>query len=52
MLKGVAERQGKVELHAIDWLDDGTPIELRVTINAEERSAVFDFEGTGPEIFG
>lgn len=52
LLKEVAERHGKTELHAIDHLDDGTPIELSVTIDKEAGSAVFDFEGTGKEIFG
>ncbi|KAK4049399.1 hypothetical protein OIV83_004132 [Microbotryomycetes sp. JL201] len=52
LLKHVAKQQGRTELHAIDHLDDGTPIELRVSINEQEGSAVFDFEGTGPEIFG
>ena len=33
-------------------MDDGTPIELRVTIDEEKGSAVFDFEGTGPEVLG
>ena len=37
---------------AIDYLDDGTPISLSITINRIEGSAIFDFEGTGPEIFG
>ncbi|GJN87961.1 hypothetical protein Rhopal_000916-T1 [Rhodotorula paludigena] len=52
LLKKVAERQGTTELHALDHLDDGTPIELHVTIDKEKGSAVFDFEGTGPEIYG
>jgi 5-oxoprolinase (ATP-hydrolysing) len=33
-------------------MDDGTPIELRVTIDEEKGTAVFDFEGTGPEVLG
>ena len=52
LLRDVAKRQGTRELHAVDHMDDGTPIELRVTINPEEGSAVFDFEGTGPEVQG
>lgn len=39
-------------VHAKDFMDDGTPICLAVTIDRETRSAVFDFAGTGPEIFG
>ncbi|BGP45388.1 hypothetical protein JCM10450v2_001206 [Rhodotorula kratochvilovae] len=52
LLKEVAKRTGTNELRAIDHLDDGTPIALQVTIDADEGSAVFDFEGTGDEIFG
>jgi len=51
LLKEVAKRKGP-ELYAIDYLDDGTPIELKISINEEEGTAVFDFEGTGPEIIG
>lgn len=37
---------------AEDFLDDGTPIRLAVTIDRSTGSAVFDFAGTGPEIYG
>lgn len=37
---------------AEDFLDDGTPIRLAVTIDRKHGSAVFDFEGTGPQIYG
>ena len=30
----------------------GTPIKLAVTVDRKDGSAVFDFEGTGPEVFG
>ncbi|GAK62599.1 cytoplasmic protein [Moesziomyces antarcticus] len=50
LLKDVAKRMGTNRLHALEHMDDGTPIELNVDINAEEGSAVFDFEGTGPEV--
>ncbi|CAM9446716.1 unnamed protein product, partial [Sphacelaria rigidula] len=33
-------------------MDDGTPIQLAVTIDRNTRSAIFDFEGTGPEVLG
>jgi len=33
-------------------MDDGSPIELRITIDPEQGSAIFDFEGTGPEVRG
>lgn len=56
LLRTVAARHSStsstVQLHAIDYMDDGTPIELTITINGIEGSAVFDFEGTGPEMRG
>ncbi|KAJ3051785.1 hypothetical protein HK097_007188, partial [Rhizophlyctis rosea] len=51
LLKGVAGRLGR-RLEAVDYMDDGTPIKLRVDIDANDGSAVFDFEGTGPEVYG
>ncbi|GEM10769.1 cytoplasmic protein [Rhodotorula toruloides] len=49
LLRKAAQRAGKNVLHAIDHMDDGSPIELTITIDEETGSAVFDFEGTGPE---
>uniref|UniRef100_A0A0W0FHD3 Putative Hydantoinase B/oxoprolinase n=1 Tax=Moniliophthora roreri TaxID=221103 RepID=A0A0W0FHD3_MONRR len=40
------------KLHAIDYMDDGSPIELSITIDPEAGFAIFDFEGTGPEMRG
>jgi N-methylhydantoinase B/oxoprolinase/acetone carboxylase alpha subunit len=39
-------------LQAIDYLDDGTPICLKVIIDSKTGDAVFDFEGTGAEVRG
>ena len=33
-------------------MDDGTPIQLQLTIDRVQRSAVFDFTGTGIEVLG
>ncbi|CAO1636411.1 unnamed protein product [Jaminaea pallidilutea] len=53
LLKDVASKQGGAkELWAKDYMDDGSPIELKVTLDGEEGSAVFDFEGSGPEVVG
>ncbi|GAA5900031.1 uncharacterized protein JCM6883_006068 [Sporobolomyces salmoneus] len=49
MLKRTVEKLGRSELHAVDYMDDGTPIELSIKIDAETGDAVFDFEGTGFE---
>ena len=37
---------------AKDYLDDGSPITLALTIDRRDGSAVFDFTGTGTEIWG
>lgn len=52
LLKGLYQRFGGRPLQAIDYMDDGTPIRLTITINGEDGSAVFDFKGTGPEVHG
>lgn len=39
-------------LKAVDYLDDGSPIALKVTIDTESGDATFDFTGTGPEVRG
>lgn len=44
------EEKGSVS--ALDHMDDGTPIALTVTIDRSNGSAEFDFEGTGPEVYG
>lgn len=33
-------------------MDDGSPINLKITINGIDGTAVFDFTGTGHEIYG
>ena len=40
------------QVHAEDQMDDGTRICLAVTINRKEGTAIFDFTGTGPQVFG
>lgn len=35
-----------------DFMDDGTEVRLTVTIDRRDGSAVFDFEGTGPQVLG
>uniref|UniRef100_A0A1A8MXN4 5-oxoprolinase, ATP-hydrolysing n=3 Tax=Nothobranchius TaxID=28779 RepID=A0A1A8MXN4_9TELE len=46
------EQTGSLEVESEDFMDDGSPIRLRVQINEEEGSAVFDFTGTGTEVWG
>lgn len=56
MLRQVAtttlKRTGKTILEAEDYMDDGSPIHLKVTLNYSEGSAICDFTGTGPEVWG
>uniref|UniRef100_A0A8C5PWK3 5-oxoprolinase, ATP-hydrolysing n=1 Tax=Leptobrachium leishanense TaxID=445787 RepID=A0A8C5PWK3_9ANUR len=56
MLRDFASRwerlTGALEVESVDHMDDGSPIKLRVSINKEEGSAVFDFSGSGHEVFG
>ena len=52
LLKGVAAKFAGKPLTAIDYMDDGSPIQLKITIDAQKGEAVFDFAGTGPEVYG
>lgn len=51
LLKSVYLKYGGV-LEAVDYMDDGTPISLRIDIDGESGTAIFDFEGTGNEVYG
>ena len=52
LLKSVSKRFEGKDLQATDYMDDGSPIKLKITIDAEKGKAVFDFDGTGPEVYG
>ena len=51
LLKKMHTTVGGTQLNAIDYMDDGTPIKLSVTIDRNTGSAVFDFSGTGPQVY-
>lgn len=51
LLKDVSKRFEGRDLTATDYMDDGSPISLRITIDANQGKAVFDFDGTGPEVY-
>ncbi|KAK4991904.1 hypothetical protein LTR50_001523 [Elasticomyces elasticus] len=51
LLKEVSKRFEGQDLSAVDYMDDGSPIKLKITIDAEKGEAVFDFAGTGPEVY-
>jgi 5-oxoprolinase (ATP-hydrolysing) len=48
-MKRTYEETGGKPLMALDFMDDGTPIKLAITINPDDGSAHFDFTGTGEE---
>ncbi len=55
MLKALSKREGLAEVDTVeanDFLDDGSEIVLRLTIDRRDGSAIFDFSGTGPELWG
>ncbi|CAN9224388.1 unnamed protein product [Alternaria alternata] len=52
LLKDVYKRFEGQDLSAEDFMDDGSPIRLKVSIDPEKGEAVFDFSGTGPEVYG
>jgi len=43
---------GGAVLEAVDYMDDGSPIRLKVTIDSAQGSAVFDFSGSGAQVLG
>ena len=52
LLRTVHARFEGKDLAAEDFMDDGSPIRLKITIDPAEGAAVFDFAGTGPEVYG
>jgi 5-oxoprolinase (ATP-hydrolysing) len=52
LLKETYIQSGGQPLVAEDFMDDGSPIRLKITINGEKGTADFDFTGTGPEVYG
>ena len=55
MLKELSLREGLAEVDTVeasDFLDDGSELFLRLTIDRRDGSAIFDFTGTGPELWG
>ncbi|XP_054270976.1 5-oxoprolinase-like [Macrosteles quadrilineatus] len=52
MLRDIARATPGHQLTATEYLDDGSPISLTVTLDEQSGSAVCDFSGTGPEVWG
>ena len=49
MLQSFAKKHDN-KTHAVDHMDDGSPIELTITIDPDTGGALFDFTGTGPQV--
>ncbi|KAJ9133754.1 5-oxoprolinase (Hydantoinase B/oxoprolinase) [Pleurostoma richardsiae] len=52
MLRAIYKSTNGKPLQAVDYMDDGTAIQLKVTIDEASGGAIFDFEGTEPEAYG
>lgn len=52
LLRRVVDVFGDEPLEAEDYLDDGSVIKLKITINAKDGTAHFDFTGTSEEVYG
>ncbi|HUJ73518.1 MAG TPA: hydantoinase B/oxoprolinase family protein, partial [bacterium] len=55
MVLKLADQHGMGEegsLRAVDYMDDGTPIAVTLTLHRAGRSLTCDFTGTGPEVWG
>ena len=52
LLKDVSKRFEGQDLSAVDYMDDGSPIKLKISIDPAKGEAIFDFAGTGPEVYG
>lgn len=52
LLKGVSQKFNGAALESEDCIDDGTLIKLRIDIDQGTGDAVFDFTGTGPQVYG
>ena len=52
LLKATHTKFNGAALKAVDYMDDGTPIMLKITIDGTKGEAIFDFTGTGPEVYG
>ena len=52
LLKSTNEKFKCKKLHAIDHLDNGTPISITISIDSNTGDAIFDFTNSGNEIYG
>jgi len=51
-LKSICVSKGRHVFEAEDFMDDGSIIKLRIDIDPQTGSALFDFDGTSPQVYG
>lgn len=51
LLREVSRKFSGKPLEAVDFLDDGTRLVLKISIDGEKGDAVFDFTGTSPQTY-
>ncbi|KAG7914241.1 hypothetical protein KL905_005424 [Ogataea polymorpha] len=51
LMKFARENADRLPLRAVDFLDDGTQVQVKIDINPQDGSAVFDFTGTSLESY-
>jgi 5-oxoprolinase (ATP-hydrolysing) len=52
MLYKMYEKHKETNLSAIDYMDDGSKISLKISIDLKNKSATFDFTGTSKMVYG
>ena len=52
LMKNTTKTLKKTTLKAQDFMDDGSLLDLSITIDKQTGSSIFDFTGSGPEVFG
>lgn len=56
MLKSMSSRviswSPNISIEEEDYMDDGSVIHLKLTIDTKKGEAIFDFDGTSPEVYG
>ena len=51
-LKSICQQRGRNVFEAEDFMDDGSRLKLKITVDPETGNADFDFNGTSPQAHG
>ena len=52
LMKNTVKNLKKTELISQDYLDDGSLLDLKITIDKNTGESIFDFTASGPEVYG